>query len=315
MVAHDTGYKLLFSHSEMVRDLITGFVPGDWVREADFSTLTPEKASFVSDDEKERHDDLVWRVRLRDRWLWVYLLLEFQSTPDPWMAVRLMVYVGLLAQDLIRRGDARAGRLPPVLPIVLYNGGPAWTPPMDVADCFEAPPPGLHPFQPRLRYHLVDETRLALHPDGTVRNLSEALFRLEQGRTPADIRRVPVALDGLLRDEAHQSLRRAFSVWVKRLLRRKVPAPHLQEVEGITDIMEAESMLAERIESWFEDATRRGLEHGHQQGLQQGLKEGEQAAMLRLARNLLDLGVLTDEQIARATELTLEEVRALREAQ
>jgi predicted transposase YdaD len=114
MPANDTGYKLLFSHPEMVRDLITGFVPGDWVQEADFSTLTPEKASFVSDDEKERHDDLVWRVRLRDRWLWVYLLLEFQSTPDPWMAMRLMVYVGLLAQDLIsarrRAGGALAAR-------------------------------------------------------------------------------------------------------------------------------------------------------------------------------------------------------------
>ena len=25
---HDTGYKLLFSHPEMVRDLLTGYMPG-----------------------------------------------------------------------------------------------------------------------------------------------------------------------------------------------------------------------------------------------------------------------------------------------
>ncbi|SDD62272.1 AbrB/MazE/SpoVT family DNA-binding domain-containing protein [Rhodospira trueperi] len=75
--------------------------------------------------------------------------------------------------------------------------------------------------------------------------------------------------------------------------------------------------LSATLSEWTspEDATRRGLEHGLQQGLQQGLKEGGQAVMLRLAWNLLDLGVLTDEQIARATELTLEEVRALRAAQ
>ena len=36
---------------------------------------------------------------------------------------RPLVYTGLLYQDLIRRGALDdAGRLPPVLPIVLYNG-------------------------------------------------------------------------------------------------------------------------------------------------------------------------------------------------
>lgn len=30
---HDTGYKLLFSHPEMVRDLLLGYVPGEWIRD------------------------------------------------------------------------------------------------------------------------------------------------------------------------------------------------------------------------------------------------------------------------------------------
>jgi len=28
---HDTGYKLLFAHPEMVRGLLTGYVPGEWI--------------------------------------------------------------------------------------------------------------------------------------------------------------------------------------------------------------------------------------------------------------------------------------------
>jgi hypothetical protein len=44
------------------------------------------------------------------------------------MAVRMMVYVGLLYQDLIRRGEILPDKhLPPVLPIVLYNGDCKWT--------------------------------------------------------------------------------------------------------------------------------------------------------------------------------------------
>jgi predicted transposase YdaD len=53
----------------------------------------------------------------------VMLFLEFQSTPDPWMALRMLVYVGLLWQQLVREQRLMPdGRLPPVLPVVLYHG-------------------------------------------------------------------------------------------------------------------------------------------------------------------------------------------------
>ncbi|WP_445233443.1 hypothetical protein [Duganella rhizosphaerae] len=34
----DTAYKQLFAYPEMVRDLLLGFVPGDWVRQLDLSS-------------------------------------------------------------------------------------------------------------------------------------------------------------------------------------------------------------------------------------------------------------------------------------
>jgi hypothetical protein len=51
------------------------------------------------------------------------------------MAVRILSYVGLLYQDLIRSGQLTAsGQLPPVLPLVLYNGVRRWQAPEEVAD-------------------------------------------------------------------------------------------------------------------------------------------------------------------------------------
>ncbi len=264
--SHDTGYKLLFSHPEMVRDLLIGYVPGEWVAEADFSTLEHMNGSYVSESERQRHDDMVWRVKVKDRWLWVYLILEFQSEPDPWMAVRMMVYVGLLAQNLIREGELQDGQLPPILPIVLYNGLPDWKPPTDVSACFVTPPKGLEPFRPRLLYHLVDEARLKLHPVDAVRNFAEALFNLERGQTVADLRQVLQALDTMLKAPELQHLRRAFGVWVKSLFRRKAPSTSLGEINQINDIVEADTMLAERIEGWFDEATRKGVQLGMQEG-------------------------------------------------
>ena len=117
---HDNSYKLLFAHARMVEDLLRGFVQEAWVDEVDFATLERVSGSYVSDDLREREDDLIWRVRLGPDWLYIYLLLEFQSTVDPYMAVRILVYVGLLYQALIRaRQLPPSGKLPPVVPVVL----------------------------------------------------------------------------------------------------------------------------------------------------------------------------------------------------
>lgn len=120
MADHDGGYKLLFSHARMIADLIRGFVNEDWVAELDFSTLEKVGGSYTSDDRRHRENDSVWRLRRgKGEWVYVYILLEFQSTVDPYMSVRIMTYVGLLYQDLIRSKVLKPGsRLPPVLPIV-----------------------------------------------------------------------------------------------------------------------------------------------------------------------------------------------------
>ena len=129
-----------------MRDLLAGFVPGEWVLDLDLSTVERWPDSHVSDDLRERHQDRVWRVRFRERWLYVLVLLEFQSTVDRSMAVRVLVYSGLLYQDLLRAAPAEA--LPPVLPVVLYHGAGRWTAPEAVAGL--AVPCGAHlaPYQP-----------------------------------------------------------------------------------------------------------------------------------------------------------------------
>ena len=130
MAQHDTGYKLLFAHKEMVRDLLLGFIKESWIGELDLDSLEKVSESFVSDDLRSRHNDVIWRVRWRQQWVYLYLMLEFQSTVDYYMAVRLLSYIGLLYQDLIRRREVAEDKsLPLVLPIVLYNGRRRWRAP------------------------------------------------------------------------------------------------------------------------------------------------------------------------------------------
>jgi len=56
-----------------------------------------------------------------------FLLLEFQSTVDQWMALRFGTYVHLLYEQLIKeRRVTPDNRLPPVFPLLLYNGDKHW---------------------------------------------------------------------------------------------------------------------------------------------------------------------------------------------
>ena len=90
MLPHDAACKLLFSFPAMVRGLLAGFFPREWVEELDLSTLERWPENPVSDDLRQRHQDRVWRVRCCDRWLYVLVMLEFQSTIDHTMAVRIL---------------------------------------------------------------------------------------------------------------------------------------------------------------------------------------------------------------------------------
>jgi predicted transposase/invertase (TIGR01784 family) len=269
---HDHAYKRFFSHPEMVTDLVRGFVREDWVQELDFSTLERVSGSFVARGQRRRETDVLWRVRWGgDSWLYVYLLIEFQSTVDPFMALRLMVYLGLLYQELLKRHQLTpSGKLPPVLPVVLYNGLGLWGAAREIAELIATVPGGLQQYQPRLRYLLLDERRMADSELESLRNLAAALFRLEKSRGPEDIERVLVALIDWLGNPEQEELRRTFVEWiVEDLIPSRVPGVHLPKVK---DLQEVRSMIAEL--DWTKQWKQEGLEEGREEGLKQGLEKG-----------------------------------------
>ena len=261
MRPYDAAYKLLFSFPEMVRDLLAGFVSDEWVAELDLSTLERWPASQVGDTLRERHQDRVWRVRYRDRWLYVLVLLEFQSTVDRTMAVRVLAYTALLYQDLLRTSP---DPLPPVLPIVLHHGPGRWTATVDVAGL--AAPCGafLAPYQPAQRYFLLDVGGYTDTPLPHGRNLVAALIRLERNRGRADVDAVLGALDEWLSESGNEGLRRAVGEWMRQVYAPGRPAGAAQPVDE--NRTEAQAMLRERVKEWMEEERSEGRAEGRSEG-------------------------------------------------
>ena len=61
---HDTGYKFLFSHADLVRELLEVFAPPGVSELLDYGSLRRETGSFVTPAMKKREDDIVWSIEL-----------------------------------------------------------------------------------------------------------------------------------------------------------------------------------------------------------------------------------------------------------
>lgn len=253
-VSHDAGYAALFSHPDMVRDLIQAFVPDAWLQQRDFSSLEKIPHSYVTDDgERKRAGDVVWRLYTGDYHL--YLLIEFQSRPDRYMALRMMVYTGLLYQDLLARGLALADhRLPPVLPIALYNGSRPWRAAPDIRDAIPSVPGLAGRFTPQMPYLLIDQNACEAGTLNRPGNLAAALVRLERAKHPAQLASIAAELNQALR--RRPALKRLFGRWIRMAFARY---PGYDADTSVLDVLqEQEIMLSERVAQWAREYKQEG---------------------------------------------------------
>ena len=276
----DPIYKRLYGFPEMVADLLRSVLPADTLGTLDLGSLTKVPADYVGDDFRKRHGDTVWRLRMPaaqgapakgEHWLYVVVLLEFQSSNDSIMALRVAEYTTMLYKELLRSGAAHPGRLPPALPVVLYNGESPWRAARNTTGLLAPFTAALAPYQLSQRYLLLDE-RHSKADDAQA--LTQAVMLLEQSRSPRDLARPAALLTRLLAAPAQAELRRAFADWLwvlySRLRRDKEPPsrPADLTLEDMTMTLE------ERVARWPDQWIRQGVEQGLRQGVEQGLRQG-----------------------------------------
>ncbi len=73
------------------------------------------------------------------------------------------------------------------------------------------------------------------------------------------------------------------------------------------------SFLNEAKREGREEGREEGRKEGREEGREKGREEGRKAGREQVARNLIAMDLLTDEQIAAASGLTEPEIKALRE--
>ncbi len=314
---HDTGYKELFSYPEFVQQLIEGFAPAEIARLMDFSTLKSQSGNYITPLFEEKIEDVVWSVNVTwqgvTQEVYLYILLEFQSSVDRTMPVRLMHYAACFYSELLKQKVITPGQgLPPVFPVVLYNGSERWTASLDLYDMIMPEPPGLlQVYQPRMRYYLVDEGRYTDEQLGLVQSPLSGVFSIEKASTNRQgLQQAVDRIVAIIQADPHKErIDKIITRWLKRHLQRLGAEVDLNQLNSL---VEDKDMLAENLENWAQQEREEGEKLGLVKGEKLGIEKGEKLGIEKTARNLLKLGVLSDEQIAEATGLALDEVAKLR---
>jgi predicted transposase YdaD len=287
---HDLFVRYTFGLPERAEAELRAVLPPHVVSEVDWSSLRQESGSVVDPELRETETDLLFTARLRTgRSLLLYVLLEHQSTVEPWMALRMLRYV-VRQLEHWRQENPESERLPVIIPLVMYHGSQgAWTAPRRVEDLFELPEDekGQEHWRalvPRFEYLLDDltaerEEALKARPGPPLVRL--ALLVLRHGRTDELPRKLLewVALFAQVRaapeGDEHLEVVIRYLLWIGD---EPVHAAVEQVLHSVLDEQRAEELMR----SYGEELIERGRQQGLAQGLAQGRLRGRAEDVLRI---------------------------------
>ena len=119
----------------MFLDLVKEMLKAPWSEKLDVNNLVLVDKSYILSDYEENESDIVYRANIDGKEVILYTLLEFQSTVDYRMPLRLFFYINEILREYIKNSEKKDKKnkkgfnVPAVIPIVLYNATREWNAP------------------------------------------------------------------------------------------------------------------------------------------------------------------------------------------
>lgn len=159
---HDALFKAGFEKPEHAAGIFRGLLPASLVDAIAWGTMRLAPGSLIDPALADRHSDLLYEVDLRGAPAFLYLLLEHQSTNDPDMPLRMLIYMARIWERFRKAHPVQEGvrvPLPPIIPAVVSHVPGGWTAPRtfeELLDPHAVTIPGLAAFVPRFSMLIED---------------------------------------------------------------------------------------------------------------------------------------------------------------
>ncbi len=275
---HDRFFKAVFGRTEVAAEFLARYLPPAVAAALDWATLRAGKDSFLDADLAQHPADLLYEVDLPGggTGVYVHILFEHKSYVESRIGLDLLRYRVRIWEQCLNAGHT--GRLPPIIPVVVYHGAKAWRLSRRFADDV-ADVPALRECIPDCIYYLID---LSGYRDEELQGavmLQTALLTLKYIFRD-DLRERLPEIFGLLRDLEQSSSGLDYVITLLRYLAQgpsteRLNADELRRVA--TAVLSDEGELMTTIaEQWVQE----GIEKGIEKGIMKGIPVGE-ALLLR----------------------------------
>lgn len=323
---HDRGYKLLLSSKHIFLEMVRSFIKRGWAQEIDEASLIKVDKSYILPDFRGKEADLVYRMKLKDRDVIFYILIELQSTVDSLMPWRLLLYQVEIWRQVMREHASgvreRSGfKLPVIVPMVLYNGNQPWTAPLYFREMLAGEELFEEEALVNFSYFLLDVQRYTPEDLENLANVIGSVFLIEQhSHSKIDelielFRKLAPTIDNLPEEQREQ-----FAIWFEQILRRLAKTKDKEdEIRRIVTEIHRKGMSTvisnfEKNLEWLEEqAVLRGIEKGIEQGIERGIEQGIERGIEQGIQKGIQKGIEKGREVGREEALESTAVNMMRE--
>ena len=270
---YDKTLKELFSRPEIVRDFLKGFVDSDFINDIDFTRIEKKNTSYIAKTFKNKYTDLALKLNMTGgKCAYLYLVIEFQSTVDKLMPLRILSYMLSMYDDLIKQKEISIDDpLPPVFPVVLYTGTQTYNAHTRLEDLIAKPYKRLQRYVPNFEHYLVtlqSKPREELKRMTALDNLIAGLFYFLTARTKEELKEAEQVVSD--RIDYASEFGRFYVIWLRKYLEHK-------GIKIKTHVKEGGKVMLETLVANIRD-------EGKAEGKTEGKFEGKQEDILKLLR-------------------------------
>lgn len=297
---HDRFIRSLMTNPRVIREFLEQNLP-DRIRDiVDFSSIEPQKESFIEDSLRLQIADLLYAVRFNNEPGFLYILIEHMSTDNEMLPFRMLKYMIKVMEHHLQKTGSR--KLPLVYPCVIYTGEKPYRYSMDLFHLF-GDQKDLAKETMTSPYHLIDLTQASEEELRQYQWFGTMALLAKHIRDPDILPFFKGFLDVLRKLESEGEASYIYTVisYVVEAGEVSDKVEFLQTIKGLESVSEDKVMtIAEQFR-----------QEGFKKGKMEGKLEGKLEALQGVALNLMQLG-FKGEEVSKATGLSLTKIEELK---
>lgn len=135
--AHDHFFRTAMSDKRVAKEFFETHLPNELKAIVALEHLEIQSGTFIDDFRQESIADMLFKTRIGGNEAFLYLLVDHQSQPDELMPFRILKYTNNIIDQHLK--DTGKKRIPLILPMVVYHGSISWNYSTNINDLIDAP--------------------------------------------------------------------------------------------------------------------------------------------------------------------------------